>query len=191
MVLAWFSGSRGEGAEIVQQAVAAESQFAGGLMAMKSAMSVEDAIQAIRQAVHHVAGAVALRVRVRSRIFRRLVPQVGQDFLHGGGPSFPLGLLLESLHSCRKLACVLRAVDLPDAAVQLVRFAAAVANLQEPMQKTEHHHDRREAFAEGVLRGGPAIGVDRLRSVIGSHVARLGREGSVSGRQVLFVGRLG
>lgn len=43
----------------------------------------------------------------------------------------------------------------------------------------------------GDTRGGPAVGVHGLRSVIGSHIASLGREGSVRGRQVLLIGRLG
>jgi hypothetical protein len=51
--------------------------------------------------------------------------------------------------------------------VQLVRLAAAVADLQEAVQEAQHHQGAREQRLPGVVGRLPAIGMDRLRRVIG------------------------
>jgi len=71
--------------------------------------------------------------------------------------------------------------------MEFVVLATAVADLQETVQKTEDHDNGRETGLERVLRGCPAIGVDRLGSVLGIQVASLRREIAIGGRQMLVV----
>ena len=76
--------------------------------------------------------------------------------------------LLKLVHQASKLLRSGGTVDVPHPAVQFAGLAAAVANLQEPVQKTEHHRDQGKQRLERILRRRPTVGVDRLGGVLGS-----------------------
>src|SRR5208337_2909396 len=64
-----------------------------------------------------------------------------QHLVHRGGPGLRCTPLLKLVHQALKLLRSGGTVDVPHPAVQFAGLAAAVANLQEPVQKTEHHRD--------------------------------------------------
>ena len=72
--------------------------------------------------------------------------------------------------------------------MQFAGLAAAVANLQEPVQKTQHHRNQGKQGLERIARGRPTVGVDRLGGVLGIDVACLGREHTVGLLEMSVIG---
>ena len=79
--------------------------------------------------------------------------------------------------------------DVPHPAVQFAGLAAAFANLQEPVQKSEHHRDQGKQRLERIPRRRPTVGVDRLGGVLGVDVPRFGREHAVGFLEMDVIGR--
>ena len=111
--------------------------------------------------VHRVARAMASLMGIGHHVELRLVPQLRQHLVHRGGPGLRCTPLLKLCSSGVKLLRSGGTVDVPHPAVQFAGLAAAVANLQEPVQKT-HHRDQGKQRLERIPRLRPTVCVDRL-----------------------------
>ena len=117
---------------------------------------------------------------------------VGNGCCLGAEPAEAAGsdkLMLKLVHQASKLLRSGGTVDVPHPAVQFAGLAAAVANLQEPVQKTEHHRDQGKQRLERIPRRRPTVGVDRLGGVLGVDVPRFGREHAVGFLEMDVIGR--
>ena len=122
-VLARTVGSRGEGAEVEQQGPASQSSFAGALLTGEAAVSVQNSVPPVGQAVDQMAGATASGVAGGADVFGFLVPQFGQNLAHGGGPGLRFGPFAQRGHPLLEFGGGGRAVDLPDTLMQGERCA--------------------------------------------------------------------
>ena len=124
--------------------------------------------QPVHRPIHRVARAMTSRMLIGHHVGLRLVPQFRQHLAHRGGPGLRCTPLLKLVHQASKLLRSSGTVDVPHPAVQFVGLAAAVANLQEPVQKTEHHRDQGKQRLESIPRRRPTVGVDRLGAYSGA-----------------------
>ena len=179
----------GIGAKVQQQGPAPQPQLRRALMAVQAPAGIHQSAQSVHRAVHRVARAMASRMVIGHHVGLRLVPQFRQHLTHRGGPGLRATPLLKLVHQAAKLLRGGGTVDVPHPTVQFVGLAAAVANLQEPVEETEHHCDPRKPRQERIARRRPAIGVDRLGGVVGLDIACFGREHAVGLLEMDVIGR--
>ena len=84
----------------------------------------------------------------------------------------------------------LGAVHIPHSGMQAAVLPAAVANLQEPVQKTQHQQHLRKQPAERIASGFPAVGVDALRLPLRFHVSGFFGKDLVDGGEMFLIGCL-
>src|SRR3990167_5841202 len=122
------------GAEVEQQSPASQPTFRRGLVPVQAAARVQHAIQPVGESVHEVARPMAARMLVTGRIFPSTVPEFLQRLANRRGPRLALPPATEVSHPLGKLDARRGPIDVPDAAVQLVVLADAVADLEEAVQ---------------------------------------------------------
>ncbi len=123
------TATRSERAEVLQERPTSQTQFAAVLVAVKSATRIQQAGQAVHQSVDQIAGAMRAGVIVADHILRRSFPQFGDHFLHRRRPGSLLEPLAKHRHPLAEFIRRCRTIYVPHLPVQLVGFAAAVANL--------------------------------------------------------------
>ena len=146
------AATRGEGAKVLQQRPASQTQLAVVLVAVKSATGIQQAGQAVHQSVDQIAGAMRAGVIVADHILRRSFPQLGDHFLHRRRPGSLLEPLAKHRHPLAEFIRRRRTIHVPHLPMQPVGFAAAVANLQETVQEAQDRHDSLEQNRPSVAR---------------------------------------
>ncbi len=157
-------------------------------MAVQAPVCIHQSAQPVHGTVHRVARAMASLMGIGHHVELRLVPQFRLHLVHRRGPGLRCTPLLKLVHQASKLLRSDGTVHVPHRAVQFAGLAAAVANFQEPVQKTEHHRDQGKQRLEHIPRRRPTVGVDRLGGVCAFDVACLGCEHTVGFLEMSSIG---
>ena len=128
-------------------------------MTVQAPACIHQPAQPVHRPIHRVARALTSRMVIGHHVGLRLVPQFRQHLAHRGGPGLRCTALRKLVPQASKLLPSGGTVDVPHPAVQFAGLAAAVANLQEPVQQTEHHRDQGKQRLERILRRRPTVGL--------------------------------
>src|SRR3954469_10419522 len=126
-------------AKIPQQRPATQSRLRRRQVPVEGPVGVQGPIQRVHRTVHRVARAMATRVTVALNILFRPTPELLQRLLNRTRPAPRRTPLTQRLHRRTERSGRRGPVHLPDLAMQLDRLAAAVADLQEPVQEAQDH----------------------------------------------------
>src|SRR3954451_16901029 len=100
-------------------------------------VGVEQPRQGVHRTVHLVARAVTRRVTVTANVLLGTTPELLQRLLNRTRPATDRAPLTKRRHLLTEGSGIGRLVHLPDLAMKLPRLAAAVADLQEPVQEAQ------------------------------------------------------
>src|SRR5512135_305284 len=180
--------------EVPQQCPGAAMQSAGPERAVQMLAVVEVPVHPPHLAVEHVAGAVPAGVQVRDRPSPRRATQI-LDLLQDNPRDVPGRPAPQRPEPLAEASAVRRVIRLPDPAGDLcehpLQVLGSVTDLEPGVQEALEDDHTPEQGLPGRLRRLPAVGVERLGSVLWGDVAGLGLEDPVGGLQVVGPRRLG
>lgn len=156
---------------------------------MQVALTEEKPILIAHQTIDHVRRAVCSLVLVALhelvRLGADLLDAISDTVFRAAAGQHPHDPFAESAHPLGEAALVEAIEDVPDGAHDLVAQlapapGAELLELQRRVQEAEHHCDRREERAPGVLGGLPAIEANALRGVVSIELLRLASKVAVA-----------
>ena len=167
-LVSFQSGAVGKWPEIVEESPASKASFATPLMTMQAASRISLAMECVHRAIHRIARSMASRMLVTQYVFVLPPVEFVDHFFDGGLPGRTITGLFQLFHALLEFCRRFSPVDVPDLIVDLLVLAAAVTDLQKPVQKAEDDGNPLKELLKGVLRGRPTVGIDRPRRIFGS-----------------------
>ncbi len=149
-------------------------------------------IQKLHQPVHHIAGAMRLWVIIDLTELIAFPAHIQGMALHHAVRQCRLGPCPQAPQTLGKSPFARGVIRLPHPLLDLSkrvaqRFGGSITDCEKRMEKTQDHRDVGAQGLPSALRGLPAIGIDRLRRIIGIQGLRFAGKNAIR----FFQGSLG
>ena len=135
--------SSSEGTEVFQKAETSQTTFRGYLVAMNASTGIERSANSVHWPIHLIARSITVRMSVAGSVIVLVNKQLLKILLNGATQVGSFTPRFQRVHTSTKVGCRFGSIDVPHTLMQVMVFAATVADFQKAVQKTQQQNDLR------------------------------------------------